>query len=288
MKTRVSILLAGIFLVSVLLLASGCAQKVNNPADVQAINKCVDEYVKAMNAMDANAAVAMMSDNMAYADINLPAVAGKESIKKMHQDFFERFSFEFAAPVVDVRVAGGLGAARGTWTFKLTPKSELMAPVQDRGSWSGIFQRQSDGSWIWESVVVNSDQPLPGSTADGGEEATLLQIEQDWAEALVKLDVTTFERLLAKEWTYNAEGQSMNRPQMFAEFKSGAYKFESVKIGDFRAFVFGAAAMVTTTATMKGKYKGIDLPSPQRSIDFFVKRDGRWQAISTQNFIIKP
>ena len=190
--------------------------------------------------------------------------------------------------MVDVRVAGELGVARGTWTVKLTPKSELVAESRDRGSWSGIFQRQADGSWKWESVVVNSDQPLPGSTADGSEEATLLQIEQDWMNALVKSDLATFERFLAKEWVYNSDGQGMSRAQVLADVKSGAYKFESVKIGDFRAFVFGDAAMVTTTATMKGKYKGIDFPSPQRSIDFFVKRDGRWQAISTQNFTIKP
>jgi len=88
MKTRVSILLAALFLVSVVLLISGCAQKANNPADVQAINKSVDDYVKAMNAADANSAVAMMSDNMVYADLNVPALAGKETIKKMHQEFF--------------------------------------------------------------------------------------------------------------------------------------------------------------------------------------------------------
>ncbi len=137
-------------------------------------------------------------------------------------------------------------------------------------------------------MVVNSDQPLPGSTPDGSEEKALLQIEQDWMNALVKSDLATFERFLAKEWTYNSEGQVMNRAQALADIKSGAYKFESAKMSDFSALIFGDAAMVTTTATMKGKYKGIDFPSPQRSIDFFVKRDGRWQAISTQNFTIKP
>jgi hypothetical protein len=38
---------------------------------------------------------------------------------------------------------------------------------------------------------------------------------------------------------------------------------------------------------MKGKYKGSDIPSPQRSTDFFVKREGQWQAVSTQNITIK-
>ncbi len=39
MKIKVSVLLAGFFFVSLMFLASGCAQKVNNPADVQAINR---------------------------------------------------------------------------------------------------------------------------------------------------------------------------------------------------------------------------------------------------------
>jgi uncharacterized protein (TIGR02246 family) len=288
MKTKVSVLLAGFLFVLLMFLTTGCAQKVNNPADVQAIKTSVDDYVKAMNAMDANAAVAMMGDNMVYADLNLPAVAGKEAIRKMHQDLFALFGMEFTAPVVEVRVAGDLGAARGSWTFKLTPKSELVAQSRDRGSWSGIFQRQSDGTWKWESVVVNSDQPLPGTTTDGGEENALLQIEQDWMNGLVKSDLASFERFVAKEWTCNSDGQVMSRAQTLADLKSGAYKFESAKMSDFSAHVFGDAAMVMTTATMKGKYKGIDMPSPQRSIDFFVKRDGRWQAISTQNFTIKP
>jgi len=281
--------LAGVFFVSLMFLASGCAQKVNDPADVQAIKTTIGDYEKAMNTRDADAAVAMMSDNVAYADINLPALAGKEAVRKMHQGFFDQFSsVEFSAPVVDARVTGDLGVARGTWTTKLTPKSELVARIGDSGSWSGVFRRQPDKSWRWESVVVNSDRPLPGTSVGGVEEAALLQIEQDWMSAIVKSDLAAFERFLAKEWTYNSDGQVMSRAQVLADTKSGAYKFESATMNDFRAFIFGDAAMVLTTATMKGKYKGMDLPSPQRSIDFFVKRDGRWQAISTQNFLIKP
>jgi len=287
MKTKISVLLAGAFLVSLLALVTGCGQKVNSPADVQAINKCVDDYVKAMNAKDADAAVAMMSDDMVYAYNNVPALTAKEAIRKMHQGLFEQGGPEFSAPVVDVRVSGNLGIARGTWTLKLTPKSELMAQVQDRGSWIGVFQRQSDGSWKMEAVIPNSDQPLPGSTPGGSEEGVLLKIEEDWLNALLKSDSTTLERLMAKEWIVNADGQVMSRPQALAGFKSGAYKFESVKMSNFSAHVFGDAAIVTTTVATKGKYKGGDISGSARSFDFFVKRDGRWQAVSTQNTTIK-
>jgi ketosteroid isomerase-like protein len=288
MKAKVSILLAGVVLVSLLSAVTGCASKVNDPAALQAIQKCVDDYAKALNAADADAIVAMMSDNIVFADINIPALTGQAAVKKFHQDFFGSFSaIELSMPVADLRVSGALGAARGTWTAKFTFKSELLAQSRDSGSWSGIFLRQSDGSWKWESVVVCSDQPLPGSSSGGVEESALLQLEQEWADAIVKSDSVAWERFVAKEWTYYFEGQVMTKPQAAAEIKSGAYKIESFQIGDFTAHVFGDAAIVTTTAVMKGKYKGADIPAA-RSIDFFVKREGRWQAISTQNTIIEP
>ena len=149
------------------------------------------------------------------------------------------------------------------------------------------FARQNDGSWKWDSVVANSNQPLPGSTADGAEEKALIQIEQDWAKAMAKSDIAAVESFLAKEWTYNADGQVMSRSQSLAELKSGAFKFESVEMKDISPHVFGDVAVVTMTAAMKGKYKGTDISGPTRSTDFFVKREGRWQAVSTQNVTIK-
>jgi ketosteroid isomerase-like protein len=128
---------------------------------------------------------------------------------------------------------------------------------------------------------------LPGATADGAEEKALVQIEQDWAQAMEKSDIAAFEKFLAKEWTYDSDGQVMNRAQALAEMKAGAFRLESVKLTDLRPHVFGDVAVVTMTGVMKGKYKGVEIPGPARSTDFFVKRDGRWQAVSTQNITIK-
>ena len=56
---------------------------------------------------------------------------------------------------------------------------------------------------------------------------------------------------------------------------------------DISVHVFGDAAIATMTADVKGTFMGKAMPSLQRGTDFFVKRDGRWQAISTQNTTIK-
>ncbi len=275
-----------VILCVLLLLVSACAQKVNDPVDVQAIKKSMDDFAKAFNAGDAGAVAALMTDKTVYADLNVPVVTGAAAIRSLNQAFFDQFKAEFSAPVEDVRVSGDLGVARGTWTVKLTPKAQGLANISDGGSWTVTFARQNDGSWKWDWVVPNSNQPLPGATPNGADEKALIQIEQDWANALLKSDVGAFDRFLAKEWTINDNRQVMNKAQTLAEFKSGAYKLASMELRDLNPHVFGDVAVVTMTADMKGKYKGKDIPGPIRSTDFFVKRDGRWQAVSTQNAIV--
>jgi ketosteroid isomerase-like protein len=228
-----------------------------------------------------------MTDKTVYADPNIPAVAGKEAIQKLHQVYFDLYDFQFGMPVADVQVSGNLGVARGTWTQKLTPKTEGLATISDTGSWTGVLKHQSDGSWKWDSVIANSDRPMPGTTAEGTEEKALIQIQKDWANALLKSDFAALDRFTAKEWTYNSDGQVMSRAQSIAESKSGAMKITSLELKDLSPQVFGNVAVVTMTVAIKGKYKGIDIPGPTRSTDFFVKHDGRWQAVSTQNITIK-
>lgn len=57
---------------------------------------------------------------------------------------------------------------------------------------------------------------------------------------------------------------------------------------DVRAHVFGDAAIVSMAAESKGTYKGKPFSENSRGIDFFVKRDGRWQVVNSQMTTIKP
>lgn len=276
-----------VILCFLLLLVSACAPKVNDPADVQAIKKSMGDFEKAVNAGDAGAIAALMTDKTVWADANVPVVIGAEAIRSQWQPFFGQYSFEFRGPVEDVRVTGEVAVARGPWTMKTTAKAPGEAVFSDGGTWMVVFARQSDASWKWDWLVANSNQLLPGTTTDGAEEKALIQIEQDSANALLKSDVAAIDRFLAKEWTNNTDGQVMSKSQMLAEFKSGAYKIESMQLSDLSPHVFGDVAVVTATAVMKGRYKGSDIPSPQRGVDFFVKRDGQWQIVSTQAITIK-
>jgi ketosteroid isomerase-like protein len=267
--------------------ASACAPKVNNPADVQAVKQTMEAYTKAILAKDAPASVAMMTDTTAYFEPHMPAMTGKDSVAKFHQMIFDNFTIEMAPVVADVQVQGNLATMRGTYTQKLSPKAEGVAAMSDTGNWTVAARRQADGSWKWDWIMGGSDQPMPGTTADGAEEQAILQVEREWAAAMSKVDAAALDRILAKEWSENADGELITRAQATAALNAGAMKFESLTLRDLSAHVFGDAAIATMTAEIKGTFMGKPMPPLQRSTDFFVKRDGRWQAVSTQNTTIK-
>jgi len=280
--------ISALVLVLALAFASACAPKVNDAADVQAVKQTMEAYTKAILAKDAPASVAMLADTVVFLEPHMPAVAGKDAVAKFLQGIFDNFDLEMAPAVTDVQVQGNLATMRGTFTQKLIPKAEGLAAISDTGNWTVAARRQADGSWKWDWIMGGSDQPMPGMTADGAEEQAIAKIERDWTAALVKADEAALGQILAKEWVVTADGQTMTRAQSMAAFKSGAYKIESARVRDLDVHVFGDAAVATMLVDTKATFMGQPVPPLARSTDFFVKRDGRWQAVSTQNTTITP
>ena len=93
-------------LCALLLLVSACAQKINDPADVQAIKKSMDDYARALNAGDPEAVAAMMTDKTVYADLNMPVAVGKDAIRSQTAAVLNQVKCDPSLLVEDVRVAG--------------------------------------------------------------------------------------------------------------------------------------------------------------------------------------
>lgn len=282
MKTLPSVLL-----VSALVLLSACAPKVNDPADIQAIKDTQPAFDKAWNAGNAEAVMAIYAAEAIRMEPNLPAHVGQQANRASFQKYFDQYVSEGNYIAEDVRVSGDLAVARGTFAGKETLKAGGSSS-QFKGKFLTAFQRQADGSWkaLWD--IYNSDLPMPGTTADGAEELAVMQVERDWVAATIKPDVAALDRILAKEWALNDDGEVMTRAQGLAALKSGAFKLESINLHDLSVHVYGDAAIATMMATdVKGTFMGKPIPPSQRSTDFFVKRDGRWQAVSSQNSAIK-
>ena len=254
---------------------SACAPKVNDPADVQAVKQTMEAYTKGIVAKDAPASVAMLTDKTAYFEPHIPAMTGKDAVAKFHQMLFDNFDVEMTQVVTDLQVEGNLATMHGTLTNKLIPKAEGAAAMPDSGNWTVAARRQADGSWKWDWVMVASDQPTPGTTADGAEEQAVMQFERDGVNAMLKRDMAFIERAIAKEYTSVTDGKVEDMKKMMAEFKTGAVQFESYTLTRLKVYVFGDAAIATMTGASKGTYMGKPFANAARSTDFLIKRDGR-------------
>jgi uncharacterized protein (TIGR02246 family) len=283
MKTVVSFVL-GLALAA----AAGCAPKVNDPADVQAIRTLMDGYFKAASDKDPAALQAVLTDKTILFEPHMKPLAGKEAIGKMHEAFLSQFKTDAKGPVADVRVVGDLAVAYGTFAETITPKNETLAAETASGHWMAVLQRQPDRTWKWDWVMANSDQPLPGMTADGADEQALMEIERGFITAAKNRDMAFFERTLAKEYAQVADGKPVNVAEQLAAMKAGLVQLESLTIRDMRVHVVGDAAIVSMAAESKGTYKGKPFAEKSSGVDFFVRRDGRWQIVNSQMTTIKP
>ena len=96
---------------------------------------------------------------------------------------------------------------------------------------------------------------------------------------------TTFRRFHRRNThvvTSSSNGQVAGKADDLADLKAGEPKLDSSSVDDMKVRVYGNVALVNGHFTQKGVYKGKDLCGEARFTDVFVKRQGRWECVSTQ------
>jgi uncharacterized protein (TIGR02246 family) len=136
------------------------AESTNTEVDVEAIKGINADLIKAFNAGDVSAAVALVMDDAVDLPPHRPAVIGKEAIREFLQSDVDQFTMHFVDEIVEVEVAGDLAIIRTNYTVTLTPKGDG-EPFESNGKWLKVLKRQSDGSWKFSRNIWNSDNPPP-------------------------------------------------------------------------------------------------------------------------------
>jgi len=114
-------------------------------------------------------------------------------------------------------------------------------------------------------------------------EQTLMKMEQEMADAIVKGDMSVYDKYSAANSVFtDPGGMMMTKAQSLAMFKSGDLKLESTKIDGMKVQMFGNTAIVTYTSMDKGTYKGRDISGEYRWTDVFAKVGGKWKLIAGQ------
>ena len=129
-------------------------------ADVAAIKAEVEKFDVAWNSQDVEALLSLYSEDAVRMPPNEAEEVGKEAIRESFQRFFDEMISEGNSVTVDVRVAGDLAYARGTWLGTDTPKAGGES-VQEDSKWLEVLQRQADGSWQIICEMGSSNKPAP-------------------------------------------------------------------------------------------------------------------------------
>ena len=128
----------------------------------------------------------------------------------------------------------------------------------------------------------------PAKTAGPSVSASVKQLEHDWTDAMKAKDTDKLDQILADDWvSIGFDGTKSNKKEFIASVKAGEYVLTSFDFGTMDVKVVGSIAIVQGSDTEESTMKGKDSSGKYVWTDVFAKRDGKWQAVRSQNAMVK-
>ena len=112
-------------------------------------------------------------------------------------------------------------------------------------------------------------------------EQVIRKLDNERIQAQIHADATALRRIYADDFIgVGPSGAVRTKPQVIADFTSGALRFQSITTDDVRVRVYGNAAVETGSSTMNGQDKGQTVPRDTRFTRVWVKQQGRWRLVA--------
>ena len=118
------------------------------------------------------------------------------------------------------------------------------------------------------------------------DERTVLDLEEGWAKAVVKRDAATFKRLLAPGFVYTEDARVMSGDELTREVTAGSDTVTEARNEELRTHPFGNTMIVTGWLVLRGHGGGKPFDRRFRFTDTWLKRNGQWQIIAAQDYLL--
>jgi len=130
----------------------------------ESIDKNHQAWLDAMKANDAEALGRLVTEDAVLMPPNQPPIVGRAAVI----DWFAGVVKEARTTGIgilerEVIVAGDWGIERGSFAWTVAPTAGG-SPIEDRGNFLAIHQRQIDGTWKVTRNIWNSTIPAPAFT----------------------------------------------------------------------------------------------------------------------------
>lgn len=124
----------------------------------QALRDTDDQWSKAAGAHDLEKTVSFYAADAIVLPPNAPAVTAKDGIHGIWQQVLrDMTTMSWKATRVEVAKSGDMAYVTGT--YEMTIKDDTGKPINDRGKYLEVWQKQSDGSWKCGADMFSSDLP---------------------------------------------------------------------------------------------------------------------------------
>jgi len=125
----------------------------------QAVRDADAQWSKAAAAKDLDKTVSYYSNDAIVMPPNASSATTKDAIRKVWQDLLTSpgVAISWKATKVEVAKSGDIGFVSGT--YEVTMNDASGKPVNDRGKYLEVWEKQADGKWKCGADIWNSDLP---------------------------------------------------------------------------------------------------------------------------------
>lgn len=114
---------------------------------------------------------------------------------------------------------------------------------------------------------------------------TPLRLEDRWTQAVIKRDTETFEQLLAPNFVYTEDRTVMSRRDVINSV-IGPDRVQWARNEGMKVHDFGDVHVITGVLHLKGRNKSGSFDRRYQFTDTWQRRNGRWQMIAAQDYLI--
>jgi hypothetical protein len=125
---------------------------------------------------------------------------------------------------------------------------------------------------------------VPLAWSQGGNaEQQIKTLSDQISAAMLKGDASFLEKVYADDYTgIRGDGSVLTKAQEVELFKSGAFKYEALKVQDWKVRVYGNTAVTTSLSFSKNVRNGKPFSGDTRNTRVWVKQMGKWKCVAYQ------
>jgi ketosteroid isomerase-like protein len=112
-------------------------------------------------------------------------------------------------------------------------------------------------------------------------EQELTFFEQQWDKSFISNDIEEIGKFMSEDWVIVGFDGIKSKSQFLESIKSGSVTHNRMDSDEMRIRIYGDTGVVVSRGTSSGTYNGQPFELYEWSTSVFMRKEGKWQCVST-------